>query len=94
MIRTKAKNPADCGYIFTLLSSTFGVRLIQRESAGSSIPHIEAGRIQRLQIPWPEKNVREKIGKPAREAQRLRDESCELDIQAQSVVEKAIEEAV
>ena len=94
MIRTKPKKAVDCGYLFSLLSSTFGVRLIQRESAGSSIPHIEAGRIQDLQIPWPDQSIREKIGKPAVEAQSLRDESCKLDIQARELVEAAIREAV
>ena len=33
-----ARNDADTGYLFAILASTYGVRLISREAAGSSIP--------------------------------------------------------
>lgn len=93
MVRVKPNDSDDRGYLFTLLSSEYGVRLIQREAAGSSIPHIEVSRIQNLEIPWPDKEIRCKIGEPAMKAQDLRDEACELENQARALVEKAIEEA-
>jgi type I restriction enzyme S subunit len=93
MVRVTPFNPEDRGYIFTVLSSEYGVRLIQRESAGSSIPHIEVSRVQNLEIPWPDAKIRRESGKPAMEAQDLRDEACELENQARALVEKAIEEA-
>ena len=79
MIRVTAKNTEDTGYLLSLLASTYGVRLLSREAAGSSIPHIEAGRVRALSIPWPEKRVRVRVGKLVMEAQRLRDEAVTAD---------------
>ena len=91
MIRVTAKNTEDTGYLLSLLASTYGVRLLSREAAGSSIPHIEAGRVRALSIPWPEKRVRIRVGTLVMEAQRLRDEAVTADRDAWSLVEDAIE---
>ena len=93
MVRVTPNEPEDRGYLFTVLASEYGVRLIQREAAGSSIPHIEVSRVQNLEIPWPAREIRRKIGQPAMKAQDLRDAACELENQARELVEKAIEEA-
>lgn len=91
MVRVTAKSDADTGYLFAILASTYGVRLISREAAGSSIPHIEAGRVRAISIPWPEEDVRKRIGRLVMDAQRLRDEAVSADREAQGVVEDAIE---
>ena len=91
MVRVTAKNEADTGYLLAVLSSAYGVRLISREAAGSSIPHIEAGRVRALSIPWPEDKVRARIGKLVMDAQRLRDQAVSADRDARSLVEGAIE---
>lgn len=79
MVRVTPHDASEQGYRFAVLSSEYGVRLIQRESAGSSIPHIEVSRVQKLVIPWVEKSVHLQIGQPAEEAQQLRDEACKLE---------------
>lgn len=91
MVRITAKEHADTGYLFAVLSSTYGVRLISREAAGSSIPHIEAGRVRSLSIPWPDDKVRTRIGKLVMEAQRLRDDAVSAERDARTLVEDAIE---
>ena len=91
MVRVTPKNEEDTGYLFAVLASTYGVRLISREAAGSSIPHIEAGRVRAISIPWPEEWVRGRIGKLVMDAQRLRDEAVSADREARALVEKAIE---
>ena len=91
MIRVQAADDIDSGYLYTLLASQYGVSLITRESAGSSIPHIEEQRISNLEIPWPERQEREAIGKLAIEARDLRDEACRLENDARALVEEAIE---
>lgn len=48
MVRVTAKNTNDTGYLFAVLASAYGVRLISREAAGSSIPHIEVARVRGL----------------------------------------------
>jgi len=86
-----ARSKDDTGYLFAVLASTYGVRLISREAAGSSIPHLEAGRVRALSIPWPEEEVRIRIGKLAMDAQHLRDEAVSADRAARTLVESAIE---
>jgi type I restriction enzyme S subunit len=91
MVRVTAKNEKDTGYLFAVLASTYGVRLISREAAGSSIPHLEAGRVRALSIPWPEEKARARIGRLVVDAQRLRDEAVSADREARALVETAIE---
>jgi type I restriction enzyme, S subunit len=94
MVRVTAKDSADTGYLFAVLSSAYGVRLISREAAGSSIPHIEAGRVRSLRIPWPDDRVRTDIGSLVMQAQRLRDEAVAADRNARTLVEDAIGKGV
>jgi type I restriction enzyme S subunit len=91
MVRLTAKDADNTGYLFAVLASTYGQRLISREAAGSSIPHIEAGRVRGLAIPWPEKNIRARIGKFVMEASRRRDEAVAANIEARRLIEDAIE---
>ncbi|GAB4200174.1 MAG: restriction endonuclease subunit S [Sandaracinaceae bacterium] len=91
MVRVTAKNEKDTGYLFAVLASTYGVRLISREAAGSSIPHLEVGRVRALSIPWPEEKVRARVGRLVMDAQRLRDEAVSADREARALVEAAIE---
>lgn len=91
MVRVTAKDETDTGYLFAVLSSTYGVRLISREAAGSSIPHIEAGRVRSLSIPWPDDKMRTRIGKLVMKSQRLRDDAVSADHDARTLVEEAIE---
>ena len=92
MVRIQPRSAGDTGYLFAVLNSEYGTRLMKREAAGSSIPHIEAGRVRRIQIPWPGQSDREWIGSPIVEAQRLRDSACEMEDEARRLVESAIEE--
>jgi len=91
MVRVTAKDDADTGYLFSVLSSTYGVRLISREAAGSSIPHIEAGRVRSLAIPWPDQDLRARIGRCVLEAQHRRDDAIHAEREAVRIVEGAIE---
>lgn len=91
MVRVTAIDANDTGYLFAVLASAYGVRLVSREAAGSSIPHIEAGRVRGLSIPWPEEKVRSRIGQLVMRAQRLRDEAVSADSDARTLVEDTIE---
>ena len=91
MVRVTAKNAEDIGYLFAVLASAYGVRLVSREAAGSSIPHLEAARVRAIEIPWPAQSERLRIGSLVMNAQRLRDSACEMDTRARLLVEEAIE---
>lgn len=93
MVRIRPRNPDDVGYLYAVLSTEDGVRLISREAAGSSIPHIDAGRVSRIRVPWAPAEFRSEIGEMVVRATQLRDEACDLDSAARSAVEEAIEES-
>jgi len=91
MIRVTPNDKRDTGYLYALLSSEFGVRLIARESAGSSIPHIEVYRIRNLAIPWPDQETRFEIAGYAAQALELSDAACDYETEARTLVERTIE---
>lgn len=90
MIRIVPEDDIDGGYLFTLLSSEHGVRLLSREAAGSSIPHTDEQRVKRIQLPWPSRADREDIGAPAIRARELRDEACVWEQEARDMLEARI----
>ncbi|MDD3326551.1 MAG: hypothetical protein PHW25_05630 [Zoogloea sp.] len=90
MIRIVPEDDIDGGYLFTLLSSEHGVRLLSREAAGSSIPHTDEQRVKRLQVPWPSRKDREDIGAPAIRARELRDQACAWEQDARDMLEAKI----
>ena len=83
----------DAGYLFAVLSSEYGVRLIAREAAGSSIPHLEQSRVAAIEIPWPDEDMRAEIRQLALEARDLRDKANEEESAARQLIESTIEEA-
>jgi type I restriction enzyme S subunit len=90
MVRIVPHSKVDQGYIFAVLSTDYGVRLMMREATGSSIPHLEENRIKRLQVPWPNYDIRESLGMKVLRAIQLRDDACELESKATAIVESAI----
>jgi len=45
-----------------------------------------------MSIPWPNRSIREDIGKQVVEAMELRDAAVDFESQARLLIEKAIEE--
>lgn len=90
MIRIVPGDDIDGGYLFTLLSSEHGVRLLSREAAGSSIPHTDELRVKRIQVPWPSRKDRDDIGAPAIRARELRDLACVWEQEARDMLEAKI----
>lgn len=91
MVRLTTPEPTDTGYLFAALSTAHGTRLLKREASGSSIPHLEEGRIKRLSIPWPENSIRRSIGNKIVEAMGLRDAAVDDEDSARTLIERAIE---
>jgi type I restriction enzyme S subunit len=94
MVRVTAKEPEDTGYLFALLASTYGVRLVSREAAGSSIPHLDAERVRAIELPWGDDDLRTRISRAVMKAQRLRDDASSADTKARNLVEDAVEKGV
>jgi type I restriction enzyme S subunit len=90
MIRIVPENDVDGGYLFILLSSEHGVRLLSREAAGSSIPHTDENRVKNICVPWPSPTKRKTIGEPAVRARKLRDQACVWEQEARDMLEAKI----
>jgi type I restriction enzyme S subunit len=86
MVRLVPHDPDDAGYIFAALSSEYGLRLLKREAAGSSIPHLDAARVAAIRIPWPTEQVRSEIAALAHEARESWDRADELEKEADAVL--------
>lgn len=93
MVRVKAHDRRDGGYLFSILSTEEGVRLIAREAAGSSIPHMDASRLRKIRLPWPTREQRHEVSALVDEAIKLRDIAAASEDEGRALVERAIEEA-
>jgi type I restriction enzyme S subunit len=91
MVRVTTNDPKDAGYLFAVLASDHGWRLLSRESAGSSIPHIDCGRVRNVRVPWAAAQDRARIGQLVSEAIALRDHARRSETDARSIVERAIQ---
>ena len=87
LVRITPKSETDQGYIFAVLNTTYGIRLVVREATGSSIPHLDEKRVKRIQIPWADDETRILIGAKVLKAIEMRDEACDLESEARSIVE-------
>jgi len=94
MVRLVPHDPEETGYIFAVLSSEFGLRLMKREAAGSSIPHLDATRVSAVSIPWPKEGIRRNVAALAHEARECWDKADELEDRAVATLVKAIESSV
>ncbi len=94
MIRVTAKDDDDTGYLYAVLTTEEGIRLLAREAAGSTNRHVEGSRVRRIRIPWASQAVRQEIGQLVIAARELRDEACADEEAACSFAERAIEEAI
>jgi type I restriction enzyme S subunit len=92
MVRVRSSSETDTGFVFALLSTEQGTRLLKREASGSSIPHLEENRIRKLIIPWPNEAIRTAIGRKILRAMSLRDDAASAEDEARSLVERTIEE--
>jgi len=92
MVRIVPHSKDDQGFIFAVLNTDYGIRLLMREATGSSIPHLEEKRVRRIQIPWADAETRKRLGQKVVQAIELRDTACDLETKARLLVESSIEE--
>lgn len=93
MVRILAKDVADAGFIFALLRSEHGRRLLEREATGTSIPHLDESRVEKIPIPWPDRAKRQAIATIIDQAVEIRDQAAAFDLEAITEIESEIEGA-
>lgn len=90
MVRLVPHATEETGFIFAAFSSEHGVRLLKREAAGSSIPHLDEGRVRAVKIPWPEPKIRAQVAALAHEARECWDRADELENDANARLVSAL----
>ena len=92
-IQIKLKSKFDAGFVLAFIDSKPGYSTVIRTPIGGSIPHINPKDVEDILVPWPNKTIRERIGKKVVEAWELRDSAQTFEEKAIKMVEDAIEYA-
>jgi type I restriction enzyme S subunit len=90
-IRVNCDRDIDAGFLFVALRSDYGIRQLKARSFGSSIPHLDTKQIGQVLVPKMDTADHEAIGKMGIEVAVMRNESIQLENQAITLVERAIE---
>lgn len=90
MVRVFPNDPEEAGYIYSVLCSEHGIRLLKREAAGSSIPHLDESPARNLQIPWPKAEIRSKIARVMHQARSNWDKADDNEETALRILSDAI----
>jgi len=91
-IRIIPHDVKDAGYISIYLATGFGLRFLLKNSSGTSIPVLQEDGARKTQIYWPKQEKRYAISVIAENAWENRAKAVELEEEARSLVERAIEE--
>lgn len=79
LIRISHKDIKELAYLYALLDTEFGRRLLLGLTHGTMIPSLDGTKVATMTIPWLPKNIREKIADMVLEAYKLRNESYFLE---------------
>lgn len=90
MVRVFPNDPEEAGYIYSVLCSEYGIRLLKREAAGSSIPHLDESRARSLRIPWPKAEIRTEIASVMHQARSNWDKADDNEEKALRILADAI----
>lgn len=90
LIRIDCLNKEDIGFVYAYLKSKTGNTILQTNSYGSVITHIEPDHLSEVPIPYPSRVMREKINNLIMKSFELRDKSNEILGEASSLLIKAL----
>lgn len=91
-VRITPHDISDAGYVSIYLATGFGLRFLLKNSSGTSIPVLQEVGAKKIQIYWPEQEKRHAISAIAEKAWENRARAVELEDEARTLVERAIEE--
>jgi len=86
-------NKIHPGYLYSFISSFYGIYQIQKYIHGSVVDEITAPQIEQVYLPIPSGKIQEEIGKKVEEAFVLRDKANNVEKNAINFLEKQIEES-
>ncbi len=86
LLRVEAKNENDAGYIYAFLKTEIGQTLIQTNSYGAVVSHIEPEHLAEIPIPNPQSLYKIEIHNLILKSFALRDESNQLLDRAENLL--------
>jgi type I restriction enzyme S subunit len=94
LMRVVAETPLDAAFLFALLTSDHGQRVIVRHAFGSSIPQLDPKQIGSIEVPWPQEAARVEVAEGVLEAWQLEDRATEAERDAIQQMEDALRRRV
>lgn len=91
MYRIVPKTIEDGGYLCAFFRTDIGKILIKRQSSGNSIPRVWDPQMNQLMIPWPEKSIRDTIGRMMIAAHEKANRALHAEHRATTLIQEAIE---
>jgi type I restriction enzyme S subunit len=89
--RIVASDSMNPGFLYAWLASDYGQKLTKRYAYGSVILEIDRDMIGSIQIPFPEKKIRDRVGDLVLRANELRDSAWQLERESIEEMERIIE---
>lgn len=86
LIRIDVKNPEDIGFIYAFLRSKIGSTILQTNSYGAVIQHIEPEHLSEIPVPNPDSGIKVRINDLILRSFELRDKSNKLIDEATSLL--------
>jgi type I restriction enzyme S subunit len=92
VFRIVPPSKTDAGFIYAYLRTNYAQRLLKRQAYGYSIPRVVAEHVGQVLIPWPDEQVRHRIGNSVVRAWDEFAKAITVESNAISLVEHAIHE--
>jgi type I restriction enzyme S subunit len=86
LLRITTHNSEDTGFLYAFFNSEVGRKVVLVNNYGAVIQHIEPEHLQKVEIPNPENEIKEKIHNLIMESFDLRDKSNELIDEAEKLL--------
>jgi len=91
LLRINANDKEDIGFIYVYLITDIGQNLIKTNNYGAVIQHIEPEHLDFVQIPYPDKKIRQKISQVISQSFDFRDQANDLIDEAESILIKELQ---
>lgn len=86
LLRVTCNDISDAGYLYAFVKSDIGNLILTTNQYGAVISHIEAGHLDEVVLPYPDKKIRTEIGDKIEASFQLRDEANQIWEQATEII--------
>jgi len=90
LIQLTPYDEQNLGFVYTYIKTSIGQSIIKSNNYGAVIQHIDPQHLDSVQIPYPDKEIRQKIHQLITRSFDLRDRSNELIDEAEKMLKKEL----